>query len=34
VTHDRNVAQQTDRILEVSDGALLQDVRNEYLART
>ncbi|MBE0528384.1 MAG: ABC transporter ATP-binding protein [Thermoleophilia bacterium] len=32
VTHDRNVAQQTDRILEVSDGALLQDVRNEYLA--
>ena len=33
VTHDRGVAQQTDRILEISDGALLQDVRNEYLAR-
>jgi lipoprotein-releasing system ATP-binding protein len=32
VTHDRGVAQQTDRILEISDGALLQDVRNEYLA--
>ena len=32
VTHDRGVAQQTDRILEVSDGALVQDVRNEYLA--
>jgi lipoprotein-releasing system ATP-binding protein len=31
VTHDRGVAQQTDRILEISDGALLQDVRNEYL---
>ena len=30
VTHDRSVAQQTDRILEISDGALLQDVRNEY----
>ena len=28
VTHDRSVAQQTDRILEISDGALLQDVRN------
>jgi lipoprotein-releasing system ATP-binding protein len=32
VTHDRAVAQQTDRILEVSDGMLLQDVRNEYAA--
>ncbi len=31
VTHDRGVAQQTDRILEISDGALLQDVRNEYV---
>jgi lipoprotein-releasing system ATP-binding protein len=31
VTHDRSVAQQTDRILEISDGALLQDVRNEYV---
>jgi lipoprotein-releasing system ATP-binding protein len=33
VTHDRAVAQQTDRILEISDGALLQDVRNEYVDR-
>ena len=32
VTHDRGVAQQTDRILEISDGVLVQDVRNEYLA--
>ncbi len=32
VTHDRGVAQQTDRILEISDGALVQDIRNEYLA--
>lgn len=31
VTHDRGVAQRTDRILEVSDGELVQDVRNEYL---
>jgi len=31
VTHDRAVAQQTDRILEVQDGRLLQDVRNAYL---
>jgi lipoprotein-releasing system ATP-binding protein len=31
VTHDRAVAQQTDRILEVRDGALVQDVRNAYL---
>ena len=28
VTHDRNVAQRTDRILEISDGALVQDVRS------
>lgn len=33
VTHDRRVAQQTDRILEVSDGQLVQDVRNEYLPK-
>jgi lipoprotein-releasing system ATP-binding protein len=30
VTHDRNVAQRADRILEVSDGMLVQDVRNQY----
>lgn len=33
VTHDRNVAQQTDRILEVADGELVQDVRNDHLGR-
>lgn len=31
VTHDRMVAQQTDRIIEVKDGHLVQDVRNTYL---
>jgi len=30
VTHDRSVAQLTDRILEVRDGNLIQDVRNDY----
>lgn len=30
VTHDRGVAQQTDRILEVTDGELVQDVCNGY----
>lgn len=30
VTHDRSVAQQTDRVLEVTDGLLVQDVRNSY----
>lgn len=30
VTHDRNVAEMTDRILEMSDGKLIQDVRNDY----
>jgi len=30
VTHDRSIAEQTDRILEVRDGTLVQDVRNEY----
>ncbi len=30
VTHDRQVAQRADRILEISDGMLVQDVRNEY----
>lgn len=33
VTHDRGIAQRTDRILEVSDGRLMQDVRNEYVKR-
>jgi lipoprotein-releasing system ATP-binding protein len=28
VTHDRNVADMTDRILEVRDGELIQDVTN------
>ena len=32
VTHDRTVAQQTDRILEISDGELVQDLRNEYVS--
>ncbi len=31
VTHDRGVAQRTDRILEVTDGQLVQDVSNTYL---
>lgn len=30
VTHDRVVAEMTDRILEVRDGELVQDVRNGY----
>jgi lipoprotein-releasing system ATP-binding protein len=30
VTHDRGVAQRTDRILEVTDGQLVQDFRNSY----
>jgi lipoprotein-releasing system ATP-binding protein len=30
VTHDRSVAEMTDRILEVRDGELVQDVRNGY----
>jgi len=30
VTHDRSVAQQTDRILEIVDGHLEQDVKSEY----
>ena len=31
VTHDRGVAQRTDRILEVTDGQLVQDISNTYL---
>lgn len=30
VTHDRTVAEMTDRILEIRDGELIQDVRNAY----
>ncbi|HSJ70072.1 MAG TPA: hypothetical protein VLA29_00305 [Acidimicrobiia bacterium] len=30
VTHDRGVAEMTDRILEMRDGELIQDVRNDY----
>ncbi len=33
VTHDRSVAQRTDRILEVLDGELVADERNRYLKR-
>jgi len=32
VTHDRSIAEQTDRIVEVRDGVIQQDVRNEHLA--
>jgi len=32
VTHDKSVAQQTDRILEVQDGRLVQDARNTYVS--
>lgn len=34
VTHDRRIAQQTDRILEIEDGRLIQDVKNTYLRNT
>ena len=27
VTHDRNIAERTDRILEITDGRLVQDIR-------
>lgn len=30
VTHDRQIAQRTDRILEIRDGQLVQDVENAY----
>ena len=32
VTHDRAIAERTDRILEIQDGHLIQDVRNDYAA--
>lgn len=32
VTHDRTIAQQADRIIEVTDGLVSQDVRNDYLS--
>lgn len=31
VTHDRHVAEMTDRILEIRDGELVQDLRNDYV---
>lgn len=31
VTHDRSVAQRTDRVLEMLDGELVSDERNRYL---
>jgi lipoprotein-releasing system ATP-binding protein len=34
VTHDRSIAQQTDRIIELLDGRVAQDVRNDYLLRS
>ncbi len=30
VTHDQAIAQRTDRIIEIRDGRLVQDVRNTY----
>jgi lipoprotein-releasing system ATP-binding protein len=30
VTHDREIASMTDRILEIADGHLIQDVANDY----
>jgi lipoprotein-releasing system ATP-binding protein len=33
VTHDRAIAERTDRILEIQDGHLIQDVRNDYAAK-
>jgi lipoprotein-releasing system ATP-binding protein len=33
VTHDRSIAERTDRILEIQDGHLVQDVATEYARR-
>ena len=30
VTHDKDIASMTDRILEIRDGRLVQDARNAY----
>jgi lipoprotein-releasing system ATP-binding protein len=32
VTHDRSIAERTDRILEISDGDLVQDIRTSDIA--
>jgi lipoprotein-releasing system ATP-binding protein len=34
VTHDQEIASMTDRILEIADGHLKQDVRNEFARPT
>jgi lipoprotein-releasing system ATP-binding protein len=34
VTHDQEIASMTDRILEIADGHLKQDVRNEFVKTT
>lgn len=34
VTHDRNIAQQTQRIIEISDGKIVADNQNDALQKT